>query len=54
MCFVSNSDLIISTELQNYGVHLNSEKLFGDFEQEEETSEDIVNYLTTQPKEKNK
>ena len=53
MCFVSNQDLIISTELQNYGVHLSSGKLFGELVvQEEEMHEDIVNYLTSKPKEK--
>jgi len=54
MCFVSNRDLVVSTEFQNYGVHLSDEKLFGAFIQVEEMNEDIVNYLTSQPKEQHK
>lgn len=56
MCFASNNILLISTDVSNYGVYLNEEKLFGAVSNQDDmnSNDDIVNYLTTKPKENNK
>jgi len=56
MCFASNNILLISTDVSNYGVYLDEEKLFGAVSNQDDmnSNDDIVSYLTSKPKENTK
>lgn len=59
MCFVSEDHLIISTSKKIYGIKLNDNVIFNqvkspisNFVEEKMSNEEIIAYMTTQPKTK--